>query len=161
MYACLLVPFLDNRRRPYLPEREEDGLDSLQRGSGAHGRNGRGPAVDQEVCPDDVRRIVRREVNRKLRDFQRIGQPLAWVIGAEDVLNHLALLFAWDATEHRRVRRAWAQGIHANPPVHKFGAEDSSEIDDRGLAGRDDRGGRPPSARGNRRIDDYRRASPE
>src|SRR5262249_27039772 len=36
---------------------------SLQRGSGAHGRNGRDPAVDQEVCPDDVRRIVRREVN--------------------------------------------------------------------------------------------------
>src|SRR5262249_93040 len=52
------------------------GLASLQRGSGAHGRNGRGPAVDQEVCPDDVRRIVRREVNCQLRDFHRIGQPL-------------------------------------------------------------------------------------
>jgi hypothetical protein len=35
--------------------------------------NGRDPAVDQEVCPDDVRRIVRREVNRQLRDFQRIA----------------------------------------------------------------------------------------
>src|SRR5438876_705077 len=62
-----------------------NGLDSLQRGSGAHGRNGRGPA----------------------------------------------------------------------------GAEDSSEIDDCSLAGRDDRGCGPPSARGNRRIDDYRRALPE
>src|SRR5215470_10522500 len=35
--------------------------------SGAHGRNGRDPAVDQEVCPDDVRRIVRHEVNCELR----------------------------------------------------------------------------------------------
>ena len=43
----------------------------------SHGRNGRDPAVDQEVCPDDVRRIVRREVNCQLRDFQRIGHPLA------------------------------------------------------------------------------------
>src|SRR5437870_12233423 len=84
------------------------GLDSPQRGSGAHGRNGRDPAVDQEVCPDDVRRIVRREVNCQLRDFQRIGHPLAWIVGSEDVLNRLALLFAWETTEHRRVRRAWA-----------------------------------------------------
>src|SRR2546422_9545014 len=84
------------------------GLASLQRGSGAHGRNGRDPAVDQEVCPDDVRRIVRREVNCQLRDFQRIGHPLAWIVGSEDVLNRLALLFAWETTEHRRVRRAWA-----------------------------------------------------
>src|SRR5215471_5034637 len=84
------------------------GLDSLQRGSGAHGRNGRDPAVDQEVCPDDVCRIVRREVHCQLRDFQRIGDPLAWIVASEDVLNHLALLFAWEATEHRRVRRAWA-----------------------------------------------------
>src|SRR2546427_3510097 len=84
------------------------GLASLQRGSGAHGRNGRAPAVDQEVCPDDVRRIVRREVNCQLRDFQRIGHPLAWIVGSEDGLNRLALLFAWEATEHRRVRRAWA-----------------------------------------------------
>src|SRR5258708_40072893 len=53
--------------------------------SGAHARNGRDPAVDQEVCPDDVRRIVRREVNCQLRDFQRIGHPLAWIVGAEDV----------------------------------------------------------------------------
>src|SRR6266853_6360451 len=81
---------------------------SRLQGSGAHGRNGRDPAVDQEVCPDDVRRIVRREVNRQLRDFQRIGHPLAWIVGSEDVLNRLALLFAWEATEHRRVRRAWA-----------------------------------------------------
>src|SRR6266446_1387342 len=137
------------------------GLDSLQRGSGAHGRNGRDPAVDQEVYPDDVRSIVRREVNRQLRDFQRIGHPLAWIVGSEDVLNRLALLFAWDATEHRRVRRAWAEGIHANPAVHEFGAEDSSEMDDRGLAGRDGRGCRPPLARANGRIDDYRRALPE
>jgi hypothetical protein len=41
-------------------------------GSGANGRNGRGPAVDQEVCPDGVRRIVRREINCQLRDFHRI-----------------------------------------------------------------------------------------
>src|SRR5712671_6330622 len=137
------------------------GLDSLQRGSGAHGRNGRDPAVDQEVCPDDIRRIVRREVNCQLRDFQRIGDPLAWIVGAEDVLNRIALLFAWEATEHRRVRRAWAEGIHANPAVHEFGAEDSSEMDDRGLAGRDRRGCRPPLARANGRIDDHRRALPE
>src|ERR1700746_651096 len=88
--------------------RNRNGLDSLQRGSGAHGRNGRDPAVDQEVCPDDVRRIVRREVNCQLRDFQRIGDPLAWIVGAEYVLNRIALLFAWEATEHRRVRRARA-----------------------------------------------------
>src|SRR6516164_5738950 len=80
---------------------------SLQRGSGAHGRNGRDSAVDQEVCSDDVRRIVRREVNCQLRDFQRIGHPLAWIVGSEGALNRLALLFAWEATEHRRVRRAW------------------------------------------------------
>jgi hypothetical protein len=55
--------------------------------------------------PDDVRRIVRREVDCQLRDFQRIGDPLAWIVGSEDALNRLALLFAWDATEHRRVRR--------------------------------------------------------
>src|SRR5260370_35135460 len=77
-------------------------------GSGAHGRNGRDPAVDQEVCPDDIPRIVRREVNCQLRDFQRIGDPLAWIVGAEDVLIRIALLFAWAATEQRRVRRAWA-----------------------------------------------------
>src|SRR5881397_3867447 len=84
------------------------GLDSLQRRSGAHGRNGRDPAVDQEVCPDDVRRVVRREVDCQLRDFQRIGDPLAWIVGSEDALNRLTLLCAWEATEHRRVRRAWA-----------------------------------------------------
>src|SRR5437879_11470626 len=85
-----------------------NGLDSLQRGSSAYGRNGRDPAVDQEVCPDNVRRIVRREVNCQLRDFQRIGDPLAWIVGSEDALDRLSLLFAWDASEHRRVRRAWA-----------------------------------------------------
>src|SRR6266849_968301 len=100
------------------------GLDSLQRGSGAHGRNGRDPTVDQKVRPDDVRRIVRREVNCHLRDFQRLGQPLAWIVGSEDALNRLALLFAWESTEHRRVRRARAYGIHANTAVHEFGAED-------------------------------------
>ena len=97
--AVRTVPCLSGNR---------NGLDSLQRGSGAHGRNGRDPAVYQEVCPDDVRRIVRREVNCQLRDFQRIGDPLAWIVGSEDALNRLALLFAWEATEHRRVRRAWA-----------------------------------------------------
>src|SRR2546427_264004 len=71
-----------------------------------HAGKGRAPAVDQEVCPDHVRRIVRRKVNRQLRDFQRLGQPLAWIVGSEDGLYRLALLFAWDATEHRRVRRA-------------------------------------------------------
>src|SRR5882672_3502588 len=94
---------------PYLapvafPENPE-GLDSLQRGSGAHGRNSRDAAVDQEVCPDDVRRIVRREVDCQLRDFQRIGDPLAWIVGSEDALDRLALLFAWETTEHRGVRR--------------------------------------------------------
>src|SRR3989442_500888 len=69
--------------------------------SGAHGRNGRDPAVDQEVCPDDVRRIVRREVNRQLRDFQRIGHPLAWIAGSEDILYRLALLLPWQSLEHR------------------------------------------------------------
>src|SRR5258705_4971791 len=34
-------------------------------------------------------------------------------------------------------------------------------MDDRGLGGRDGRGCRPPLARANGRIDDYRRASPE
>src|SRR6516225_1610357 len=91
-----------------LPEPEQERPRLSARGSSAHGRNGRDPAVDQEVCPDDVRRIVRREVNRQLRDFQRIGDPLAWIVGSEDVLNRLALLFAWKATEHCRVRRAWA-----------------------------------------------------
>src|SRR5262249_49517666 len=84
------------------------GLDSLQRGSGAHGRNRRGPAVDQEVCPDDVRRIVRREVYGQLRDFHRIGQPLARIVCPQQSLDRIALLFAWETTEHRRVRRAWA-----------------------------------------------------
>src|SRR5262245_35626396 len=81
---------------------------SGSRGSGAHRRNGRDPAVDQEVCPNDVRRIVRREVNRQLRDFQRIGHPLAWIVGSENALNRLALLLTWEATEHRRVRWAGA-----------------------------------------------------
>src|SRR5882757_7035547 len=96
---------------------------SLQRGSGAHGRNGRDPAVDQEVCPDYVRRIVRRKVNRQLRDFQRIRDPLTWIVCSEDALNCFPLFFAWEATEHRRVRRPWTYGIHANPAAHEFGAE--------------------------------------
>src|SRR5437879_3896919 len=66
------------------PSGNRNGLNSLQRGSGAHARNGRDPAVDQEVCPDDVRRIVRREVDCQLRDFQRIGHPLAWIVGSEE-----------------------------------------------------------------------------
>src|SRR6516162_8079295 len=123
-------------------------------GSGAHGRNGRDPAVDQEVCSDNVRRIVRREINRQLRDFQWIGHPLAWIVASEDALNRLALLLAWEATEHCRVRRAWAQGVHANSAVHEFGAEDMSEMDERGLASRDGRGCRPPLARANGCIDD-------
>src|SRR5262249_33973936 len=96
--------------------------------SSAHGRNGRGPAVDQEVCPDDVRRIVRREVNCQLRDFHRIGQPLARIVCPQQPLDRITLLFAWEATEHRRVRRAWAYGVHANPAVHELGAEDPSEV---------------------------------
>src|SRR5882724_6268307 len=76
--------------------------------SSAHGRNGRDPAIDQEVRPDDVCRIVRREVNGQLRDFQRIGDPLAWIVGSEDALYRVALLFAGEAAEHRRIRRAWA-----------------------------------------------------
>src|SRR6516164_4832619 len=83
-------------------------LDSLQRRSSAHGRNGRGPAVDQGVCPDDVRGIVRREVDCQLRDFHRIGQPLARIVCPQQPLDRIALLFAWDTTEHRRVSRAWA-----------------------------------------------------
>src|SRR5262245_7676980 len=137
------------------------GLSGAACSSGAHARNGRDPAVDQEVCPDYVRRIVRREVDCQLRDFQRIGHPLAWIVDSEDVLDRLALLFAREAAEHGRVRRAWAQGIHANPAAHEFGAEDSSEMHDRGLAGRDGRGGRPPLARANGRIEDYGRALPE
>src|SRR6516162_5645396 len=117
-----------------------NGVDALQRGSGAHARNGRDPAVDQEVCPHDVRRIVRREVNGQLCDFQRIGHPLAWIVGSEDALNRLALLFAWEATEHCRVRRARAQGVHANTAFHEFGAENVSEMDDGCLAARDGRG---------------------
>src|SRR5262245_42818343 len=89
-------------------EREKERLDTLQRGSSAYARNSRDPAVDQEVCPDDVGRIVRREVNCQLRDFHRIGNPIAWIVGSLDVHNLLALLCAWKATEHRRVRRAWA-----------------------------------------------------
>src|SRR5437667_3219832 len=84
--------------------------------SGAHGRNGRDPAVDQEVCADDVRRIVRREVDRQLRDFQRIGDPLAWIVGSEDALERLALLFTWEATEHRGVRRTWAFRVFTRIP---------------------------------------------
>src|SRR5260370_38988450 len=53
-------------------------------GSGAHGRNGRDPAVDQDVWPDEIRRIGRREVNCQLRDFQPIGDQLAWIVGAQD-----------------------------------------------------------------------------
>ena len=80
----------DNVQASYSPARavlclsgNRNRLGSLQRGSGAHARNGRDPAVDQEVCPDDVRRIVRREVNCQLRDFQRIGHPLAWIVGSQ------------------------------------------------------------------------------
>src|SRR5205823_12544571 len=80
----------------------------IQRGSGAHDRNGRDPAVDQEVCPDDVRGIVRREVNCQLRDFHRIGQPLARIVCPQQPLDRITLLFAWETTEHRRVSRAWA-----------------------------------------------------
>src|SRR6266566_1630685 len=105
----------DNGQASYSPARavprlsgNRNGLDSLQRGSGAHARNGRDPAVDQEVCPDDVRRIVRREINRQLRDFRRIGHPLAGIVGCKDALDGVALLFACEATEHRRVRRTWA-----------------------------------------------------
>ena len=58
--------------------------------------------------PDDVRKIVRREINRQLRDFRRIGHPLAGIVGCKDALDGVALLFACEATEHRRVRRAWA-----------------------------------------------------
>src|SRR6185503_6562756 len=96
--AARAVPCLSGNR---------NGLDSVQRGSGAHRRNGCDAAVDQEVRPDDVRRIVRREVHCQFRDFQRIGHPLAWIVGSEDVLDRLALLLAWEATEHRRVRWAW------------------------------------------------------
>src|SRR5260221_12409349 len=92
----LLAIYLAPVAFPQNPE----GLDSLQRGSGAHGGNGRDPAVDQEACPDDVRRIVRREVDRQLRDFQRIGDPLAWILGSGDALDGLALLFAWEAAQH-------------------------------------------------------------
>src|SRR5215472_1921706 len=109
--AVRAVPCLSGNR---------NALNSLKRDSGAHAGNGRDPAVDQEVCPDNVRRIVRREVNCQLLDFQRIGHPLAWIVGSEEVLDRLALLFAWKAAEHRRVRRAWAQGIHSNPAVDEL-----------------------------------------
>src|SRR5262249_57563324 len=92
---------------------------------------------------------------------QGMGNGVGWIFGPEDVLNRLAPFLTWEATEHRRVRRAWAEGIHANSAVHEFGAEDSREMDDRGLAGRDGRRCRPPLARANGRIDDDRRALPE
>src|SRR5262245_29378053 len=75
------------------------GLDSLQRGSGAHGRNGRDPAVDQEICPDDVRRIVPREVNCQLRDFQRIGNH-AGQVRPYDVAD---ATYGWEYTGRRRI----------------------------------------------------------
>src|SRR5262249_16124714 len=97
----------------------------------------------------------------QLCDFQRIGHPLTWILGSEDALHRLALLFAWEATEHRRVRRARAQGVHANTAFQELGAEDVSEMDDCCLAGRNGRGCRPPFVSANGRIDDYRRALPE
>src|SRR5712691_7543627 len=84
------------------------GRTRLQQSSGAHGRNGRDPAVDQEVCSDDIRRIVGREVNSQLRDFRRISHALAGIVGCKDALDRIALLFTGEATEHSRVRRAWA-----------------------------------------------------
>src|SRR5262249_44388312 len=92
----------------HFPVPFSSGLFMVRLGSGAHGRNGRDPAADQEVCPDAVRRIVRREANRQLRDFQWIGHPLAWIVGSDDRLNRLPLLFPWEATRHSPVRRARA-----------------------------------------------------
>ena|SRR5438034_5661526 len=65
------------------------------------------------------------------------------------------------STVQRVLRRAGLATRRARLTIHEFGAEDSSEMDDRGLAGRDGRGCRPPLARANGRIDDYRRALPE
>src|SRR5713226_9815849 len=79
----------------------------IQRGSGTHPRNGRDPAVDQEVCPDHVRRIVRREVNCQLRDFQRIGHPLAWIVGSEDVMTARLVCTAHAASAVVFVAEAW------------------------------------------------------
>src|SRR5258708_32784594 len=98
------------RCEPSLLSGNRNGLDSLQQSSSAHGRNGRDPAVDQEVCSDDVRGIVRREVNRQLRDFRRISHALAGIVGCKDALDRTALLFTGEAPEHGRVRRAWHYG---------------------------------------------------
>src|SRR5262249_17011983 len=106
--ATITVFLFANHLAPAAFPKNPEGLDSLQPGSGADSRNGGGAAVDEEVCPHDVRRIVRREVDRQFRDFQRIGDPLAWIVGSEDALDRLALLFAWVATEHRGVRRTGA-----------------------------------------------------
>src|SRR5262249_48080270 len=38
------------------------------------------------------------------------------------------VLAFWDAAEHCRVGRAWAQRFHANPAVHEFGAEDRARL---------------------------------
>src|ERR1700756_808584 len=64
-------------------------------------QRGSGPTAEMAETPPSIKKSA-------LRDFQRIGDPLAWIVGAEDVLNRIALLFAWEASEHRRVRRAWA-----------------------------------------------------
>ena len=121
------------------------------------------PTAEMAVTPPSIRKSAPTTYaessdarsNCQLRDFRRIGHPLAWIVGSEDVLNRIALLFAWKAPEHRCVRRTWAQGIHTNPTVHEFGAEDSSEMHNRGLAGRDGRSCRPPLAGADGRIDDY------
>jgi len=45
--------------------------------------------------PDDVRRIVRREVNCQLRDFQRIGHPPCLDCWSEDLLNRWPCSSPW------------------------------------------------------------------
>jgi len=133
---------------------------SRLQGSGAHGRNGRDPAVDQESAPTTYANRPTK-VNPQLRDFQRIGQPLAWIVGSEDGLYRSPCSSPGTRPEHRRVRRAWAQGIHPNPAVHQFGAEDSSEMTTAACRSRNIEVVRPPLPRANGRIDDYRRALSE
>jgi len=94
------------------------------------------PPSIRKSAPTTYGRIVRREVNCQLRDFQRIGHPLAWIVGSEDVLNRRALLFAWEATETSPCPSDLGLGYSRESRGPRVGAEDSSEMDDRGLCGR-------------------------
>jgi hypothetical protein len=52
------------------------------------------PPSIRKSAADDLRGIIQREVNRQLRDFQRIGHPLAWIVSPQNVLNRVALTYS-------------------------------------------------------------------